>query len=529
MIAVTKQTKAIWEKFLSYREGPVSFAIEVIGVPEKYIWSKLREVLEAPVYHQKVAIKAGHSVSKTFGLGRIIVPWFKTCFQPSTVITTAPSDLQVKEQLWREIHAGWAGAEARDIPLGGKMITLKWDMKPEQKILKKLDPFQREKWEKNFAIGFSTSPDTATEHATRMQGWHNENVLVLLDETCGLAKQITRTVEESLIVDENCKVIASGNPTDPESDFAKWCYSSDPEKNEGKEPYISDEGWYVIRIDARDNPNYIEGRTVIPGLASKDYIDSIVKKYGPDGNGTRYRVAGLFPTFKEGTYYGEQIARARRENRIGDFPYDPSYPVYTFSDFGDRWTASIFVQFRQGMVRIIGDYWDYEGAGSPAWANVLQSKKYLYRDHIAGPDLHPVTGSNKKEFGSGKLVVDKLAELGFEVKACEYHDFASGIDTTRDLWELMEINKPGCTTLLDAAKGYGKVKNLRLSTNEQIVYHDQEAKTWHRHPMDALRHLAVMYRIHQYKGDTIEGLYDYKSMPEKKDTYNIDPLNARDL
>lgn len=512
-----EKIELLCDKFISYRTNPVDFAVDVIGIPREYIWPKLKEVIEAPVNHNKVAIKAGHSVSKTFGEGRIIVPWFKTCFQPSTVITTAPSDLQVREQLWREVHAGYAGAKARGIKLGGNMLTLKWDLKPKRKILEMLDQFERVKWEKNFAIGFSTSPDTAAEHATKMQGWHNEWVMIILDEACGLLHQITRTVMESLITDENCRVIASGNPTDPESDFARWCHSSDNSKNEGKESYISDEGWYVIRIDSQDNPNYIQNRRVIPGLAGRDYVDGIIKKYGQDGNVTRYRIKGLFPTFKEGTYYGEQLAEARRQDRIGDYPHDPRYPVYTFSDFGDHWTASIFVQFIQGMIRIIGEYWDYEGKGAPLWSNVLDSKKYTYMDHIAGPDLDPQTGSNRRPFATGKLLVDTLAELGKKVRACEKHDFISGIEITREIWSLLQINKPLCTTFIEAAAGYGKVKNLRLSTEDHIVYHNQEAQTWHRHLMDALRHMSVSYRIHQYTGDTIEGLYDYRPKNKSSD------------
>jgi hypothetical protein len=118
---------------------------------------------------------------KTFSLGRVIVPWYKMCFQPSTVVTTAPSDNLVKNQLWREIHAAFSGAK---VPLGGKMNTLEWNVKPSQEVLDNLPPEAREQWEKNFAIGFSTSPDSSAEHATKMQGWHNEHVLVVIDEAC---------------------------------------------------------------------------------------------------------------------------------------------------------------------------------------------------------------------------------------------------------------------------------------------------------------------------------------------------------
>ena len=88
-----------------------------------------------------------------------------------------------------------------------------------------------------------------------------------------------------------------------------------------------------------------------------------------------------------------------------------------------------------------------------------------------------------------------------------------------NIFDLFEINAPGCPTFLKAAGGYGKKKNLALSTDDQPQYHDQEAKTWHRHMMDAARHLAIMYEIHQYMGDTIKDLIDYKSLGVNKDPW----------
>ena len=513
MLTATKEEIDIKDCIIGYRADPIGFAVNVLGMRPDWIWPKMVEVAHAVRDYQKVAVKAGHYVSKTYSSGRIIVPWFKTCFTPSTVITTAPSDNQVREQLWREIKAAVYGSK---ISLGGNMTMVKWDCKPSDSFLENLPTEDRPNWEKNFAIGFSTSADSNVEHATKMQGWHNEWVLVLIDEACGMLPQIWRTAVEGLINDDQCKILAIGNPTDPECDFARVCHSSDDEKNEGKEPYMSDEGWYVIIIDARDNPNYIQRKKVIPGLASYKWVQGIFEKYGENSDEARYRVKGLFPTHKEGTYYGPKLAHARRQGRVGEFPHDERFPVYTFSDHGDKWTAAIFVQFPQGRIRIIDDYWDPEGGGAPEWANVLDAKKYKYKQHIAGPDMNPDGGSNRKPFVTGALLQDSLLKLGFNVQPCEAHDFDSGIRSVVDIWNLFEINEPECSTFLQAAGGYGKKKNMKLSTSDHPVYHDQVAQTWHRHMMDALRHLGVMYNIHQYRGDTIEGLYDYKSLGQRK-------------
>ena len=487
MVAITKEMQAIYDSMQGYQQDPIGFATNVLSLKKEHVWPKMVEMAEGVRDHQLVCVRAGHSVSKTFSLGRVIVPWYKMCYQPSTVVTTAPSDNLVKNQLWREIHAAYAGAK---VPLGGKMNTLDWNVKPSDEVLESLPPEQREQWEKNFAIGFSTSPDSSAEHATKMQGWHNEHVLVVIDEACGIMPQIWRTAVEALITDENCKLIAIGNPTDPECDFAKACYSSDPEKNNGNEPYLSDLGYYVITISGKDTPNYKQNKRVIPGLAGRSFVERIEAKYGPNGDGTRYRVLGLFPTHKEGTYYGGRLAQARKDGRVSQYGWTEGVPVHTFIDTGDMNTAVLFVQFMRTGVRIIDDYWDNEGLGLPSLAKVFQGKPYVYGQHFAGPEMAYGTAG---KFQTGKTTMDLAAELGIKLTPCVKHSFNDGIEAGRGLWQTLEINEADCVTFLKAAAGYGKKKNAALSTDENVVYHNQPAATWHRHMMDAYRHLAMAY------------------------------------
>ena len=491
-----KHIKDINDKMIGYRDDPVGFFVNVLGLPEEYVWSKMREVAESVRDNQVTLVRACHSVSKTFTSGRV-VPWFKTCYQPSTIVTTAPSDNQVRNQLWREIHAAYAGSR---IPLGGKMTTLQWDVKPSDETLEQLEPYDRERWEKNFAIGFSTSPDSATEHCTKMQGWHNEWFLFLADEACGLLPQVWRTAMEGLIIDEQCKMLAIGNPTDPTCEFARACYSSDITKQEGNKTFTSDEGHNVITISVYDTPNYQQNKRVIPGLAGRDYVEKIVAKYGENGDGTRIRVKGLFPTRKEGTYYGYQIAAAKREKRIGEYPWDNSAPVFTFSDFGDMYTATIFVQFIRDRVRIIDDYWDNEGLGIPVWCKMCSSKPYNYGDHYAGPEMaYGTAGRNQ----TGMATVDIAANLGYHIQSVIEHSFDNGIEAGRSVWNLITVNKDTCQTYEKALAGYGKKKNMSLSTDEETVFHDQPAKTWHRHMADAHRHLAIHHKYSSILGERV--------------------------
>jgi len=287
-ISELEAQKAIYAKLIEYRSDPIGFMTEVLDVKPEHVWPKMREVVESVRDHQLTAVPAGHSVSKTYSAARIAV-WFKTCYQPSTIISTAPSDNQVRNQLWREIHETYGSAK---VPLGGKMTKLLWDCIPSKETLERLTPAERGLWEKNFAIGFSTSPDSISEQATKMHGWHNKWILVILDEAAGILPPIWTAALDALIVNERCKMLAIGNPTDPYSDFADACKNED---------------WNVVPVSMRDTPNYKEDREVIPNLADRKYESKIIKKFGEYSNEHKFRCLGRFPDFAQGVIYGPEM------------------------------------------------------------------------------------------------------------------------------------------------------------------------------------------------------------------------------
>lgn len=482
LITATTEQKLLAEKWDEYQQDPQGFITNCLDVKPEHYWHKMQVIANSVRDNQFTAVPACHDVSKTYLAGRLAT-WFKSVFNPSTVVTTAPSDKLVKEQLWREIHTSYSGAK---VNLGGKMTTLQWDCKPSQKILEELEPDQRKLWEKNFAIGFSTSPDTATENATKMQGYHNKWVLVILDEAGGILRAIWKAALEGLIINERCKILAIGNPTDPTGYFYKVCQPGS--------------GWNVINISVTDTPNYKENREIIPNVAGRNYYNRMKRDHGEESNTFKIRVLGQFPEWLEGTYHGSRLAKAIKDKRVGDYPCDEDVPVYTFNDLGDVYTATLFVQFLRGMIRIISDYWDYEGKGLPAWSRVLDSKGWTYRGNFAGPDLDT---SNAKNFQTGKTTIDMAAEYGKSLTPVIAHRFDDGIRAAHGIWPLIQINKKTCKTFIEAMAGYGKKKNIAASTDEQTVYYDQVAKTWHRHFGDALRHLAMAYRYMEIGGEYI--------------------------
>ena len=483
-----------------YQNDPVAFMTQVLDVKPEHIWSKMRQVAESVRDNQFTAVPAGHDVSKTYTAARLAI-WFKMMFQPSTVLTTAPNDNLVRTQLWREIHAAHSGAK---IPLGGKMQTTFWDVKP--KDLQSFAASERSGWEINFAIGFSTSPDEAGQNVTRIQGYHNKYVLIIIDEASGLHPLVWQTIMQSLIVNQRCKVLAIGNPTDPDSDFAKACKPGS--------------GWNVVHISCLDTPNYISGEEIIPGIAGRDYVNRMHRTYGEDSNVWKYRVAGLFPDFHLGTIYGAELARAEKEGRIGDYPSDSTAKVHSFWDLGDVYTAAIFAQFIGSTIRVIDCYWDNAGCGLPAHAKVVHSKGYVYGEHFAGPDL--IT-SNAKSGQTGMTTRDVAAQLGIGLRAVIPHRFDDGIEAVRGIWPLIRVNKSLGKVFLDATRGYRHKKNEALSSDDQPVYYKDPLDSWEKHMMDALRHLAMAYRYMSIDGRRIGSAYATETIENQSDQ-DYDPL-----
>ena len=82
-------------KILEWKNDPILFFIEALGLDPEMIWFKMRELAEAVKDHKRVAVKAGHSVSKTYSMARIAL-WYLYTHYPSTIITTAPTHSQVE-------------------------------------------------------------------------------------------------------------------------------------------------------------------------------------------------------------------------------------------------------------------------------------------------------------------------------------------------------------------------------------------------------------------------------------------------
>lgn len=247
-----------------YQREPELYAEQVLGVQW---WSKQAEVARALLQHRRVFVKASHSIGKTH-LGGGLVNWFFDCFDPSITMTTAPTQLQVIDLLWKEVRVQRRGRPGL-LPKSPRM----------------------ESGPDHFAVGFTASDSNA------FQGRHERRVLMLFDEGTGIDAPFWDGAE-GMFTGEECYWVTFLNPTDT-----------------GSRAYEEEASgaWHVITVSALDHPNIaadLEGRPVpFPSAVRLSFVRERIERWCapvlaadrraqdfefPPGSGEWYRPGPLF-------------------------------------------------------------------------------------------------------------------------------------------------------------------------------------------------------------------------------------------
>jgi hypothetical protein len=249
----SQETKKInkWEKYLN---NPAGFITEGL---QEFIWSKQREICEAVLHHDRVAVKSTHAAGKSFLVGRI-AGWWISVHTPgeAMVLTSAPNFPQVKNIVWKEINRVHAKGK-----LPGYTNQTEW-------------------WIDKEIVALGRKPDD--QNATALQGYHARYLLGLIDEGCGVPIAIWNAFET--LVANGGKILVIGNPDDPMTEFGKVCQPGS--------------GWHVISIPAFCTPNFTNEdvpEDVRRLLVSPQWVESKRKKWGESNPLYISKVLAEFP------------------------------------------------------------------------------------------------------------------------------------------------------------------------------------------------------------------------------------------
>lgn len=107
-----------------------------------------------------------------------------------------------------------------------------------------------------------------------------------------------------------------------------------------------------------------------------------------NGNDFKFRQEMLLDwgQASESSYYGQIMSQKEKNNTMGEYPYNPAYPVYTAWDLGKSDSMVIlFFQYYKNKIRLI-DLHEAVGSSVKAMIPMLQSKPYNYGWHFLPHD-----------------------------------------------------------------------------------------------------------------------------------------------
>lgn len=373
------------------RRDPAEFMRAWLGFDP---WSKQVEIAESVRDHRRTAVKSCHGAGKSALSARIVV-WYLHAFPGSIALTTAPTQNQVRNILWRNVNTAYA--EARS-PLLGRCLQTQIDIAPD--------------W---YALGFK-SEDTASD---RFQGFHSENALVVIDEAAGVDDRVYEALD-AVMTSEQARMLLIGNPTNPQGEFYDAFHSSRDLYN-------------TITITAADTPNMQAGKTVRPYLITQAWIDDAIAKHGADSPYVIARVNAEFPAVSDSNLIPLAWIEKASENRI-ESPDGVLEAGLDVARMGDDQTAFCI---RQGMAPI----------REVAWSG-LDTMETVGRVRSILADYPPLHALKVDVIGIGAGVADRLKEAGYPVVEVNVAMRSSDPERWPNLrhelwWELRELFRTG--------------------------------------------------------------------------------------
>jgi hypothetical protein len=330
------------------------------------LYSKQREVTASVMANRRTAVKSCHDAGKSYLASRVATWWIK--FHPpgeAFVVSTAPSDDQVKAILWREINKAHKKGK-----LEGRTNQKEW-------------------WVNDELVAFGRKPQDTDPGA--FQGIHALYVLVIIDEASWVPKDLWMAAG-SLAANEGSRILAIGNPDDPGSHFAEVCKPGS--------------GWNVIKIGYQDTPNF-SGEEVDPVLKSllisHHYVDEMRKEVGEGSAPFMSKCLGEFPESAEDAVTPMHgLTTCMQPNQI----HAPNelLPVELGWDIGAGGDRSV-VRERRGLKA--GRFW-YPKGGQDTMAQVGDVVEIINQSHASSIKVDNV--------GVGWGACNRLEELRREGK-----------------------------------------------------------------------------------------------------------------
>jgi phage terminase large subunit len=361
------------------------------------LWRMQKAIAQAVFMYPRVTVRSCESAGKSYLAARIVLAFLYN-HPPATVITTAPTNRQVEDVLWREIRGAFAQSK---MALEGNLTRKQLDI--------------NENW---FAVGFST------DEPERMLGYHNVNVLVIGDDAAGLSNDIYGAMENPLSTG-NTHLLLISNPTQSVGAFRDT---------------FNSELYKKYHISAFDTPNL---KTF--GITQED-IESGEWKTKWNGQEMPFpqlispvKVAERFKEWGKGSYLYSVFI-------LGDFPEAGIDNLCKLSDIESAMSRKLPEEAYDKNLKVaaldVARYGDDDSVFAVRQGNkVLETVTWGHRDSIytAGRAArlikeHRPVRTYVDVVGLGAGIYDILKkEIGGEFKVMEFDSGKPALDTERYL------------------------------------------------------------------------------------------------
>lgn len=223
-----------------FKKNPTLFIERVF---EDKLWDKQIDIVNSVRDNLYTVVQSCYGSGKSYTAARVAL-WYLYTHVPSKVICTSSSWDQVEKILFSEIGTAYNKSK---LPLGGDLLATNL------------------KLEKDWFITGVSPKINVDQEATRFEGYHSPNVLVILDQSQGLNPKLW-DVATALVSNERSRILVLGNPTSPSGKFYEACTNSGL--------------WHKIKISAFDTPNIKQGKEIVPGLVTQIWLDARTEEWG---------------------------------------------------------------------------------------------------------------------------------------------------------------------------------------------------------------------------------------------------------
>jgi hypothetical protein len=218
-----------------------------------------------------VGIESATGTSKTYWLSRLVY-WFLDVCPNSLVITSAPSDDQLKLGLWSEI--------SRIFPLIREKHPTAKKWKKRLVLDQYMDGDTSLTENSHHAVGFVTGTSSDKESEDKARGFHRQYMLIILEECTGIPHAILTAFQNTSTGSTNF-IVGVGNPNNEHDTLHLFCEQENVKK---------------LRVSAFDYPNIVMRNEKFAGAVTLKSIGDRTSVYGEDSPLWNAMVRGISPS-----------------------------------------------------------------------------------------------------------------------------------------------------------------------------------------------------------------------------------------